>query len=169
LDGLICFFHYKNPLKNAIKKIKYQFVSDIVVPCVDLSTQIWNLEKSYNHLLNEAVLIPSPLHISRKRFRGFNQAELIGKQLANTYKIPLHDDMIQRIRVTTPQVEVRNRKNRVMNMKGVFMIKRPIHYDIPHTVLFVDDVFTTGATMKEATKVLKHAGVTCVWGIALAR
>ncbi len=151
LDGLTGFFHYDGPVKKAIKAIKYRYISKLASEFVSLIPDI---------KLPKGILIPIPLHVSRFRYRGFNQAEEFGKLL----QIPMRTDILRRTKATPPQAEMK-RKERLENMKNVFRVDALPHQRI---VLF-DDVFTTGATMRSAANVLKRAGAEFVWAVTMAR
>lgn len=154
LDGLTSFFHYEGIIQKAIKAIKYRFVSD-------LASEFMNLVPSQSIIYDpRSILVPIPLHPSRLRFRGFNQAEELGKFL----QIPMRTDLIIRIKKTIPQVEVNDKEKRLANMKNVFEAQGK-----EDNVLLFDDVFTTGATMRSAALVLKRAGAKRVWGMTMAR
>lgn len=112
------------------------------------------------------VLYPLPLHEQRQRWRGFNQAEVMGKYLSKRLKVPLAHGLLIRHTQRTPQAEIKTRSERLKNAQGIFSLAAK--NSPPHIVLF-DDVWTTGATMKEAAKILKRGGVEKVWGFTLAR
>jgi ComF family protein len=118
----------------------------------------------------QSVFVPIPLHPSRRRPRGFNQAEIIAKVLSKRFTIPVRTDILKRVRKTVPQVEMKNRQERLSNMKGVFMVNnKNISKVKQSTVILVDDVYTTGATMQSACEALKRAGVKTVWGLTIAQ
>lgn len=151
LDGLTSFFHYEGIIQKAIKAIKYRFISDLASEFISLVP---------TNQIPQGVLIPIPLHPSRLRFRGFNQAEELGK----FFGLPMRTDLITRTKKTVPQVEMSDKKQRLENMKNVFVAEGKVD-----SVLLFDDVFTTGATMRAATMVLKRAGAKTVWGMTMAR
>lgn len=155
IDGLTSFFHYDGVVQKGIKAIKYRGVSDLAEEFVDLTS--FKADSRFRG--NDMILIPIPLHATRYRARGFNQAEVLGTYL----HIPMRTDILYRTKQTKSQAEM-NRKERLENMKNVFDI-RPISGNI---VLF-DDVFTTGATMRSAASVLKRAGAKRVWALTMAR
>lgn len=111
------------------------------------------------------LLIPVPLHPSRLRQRGFNQALELAKPLGRHFAIPLDRHSCQRIRPTPPQHQLKQRQRR-RNIRAAFHIVRPIAAD--HVAL-VDDVVTTGSTVNELARCLKRAGVARVDVWALAR
>lgn len=168
MDGLTSFFYYKDVVRKAIQSIKYRFVSDIVdelISAVPLSGyEIYQARKQKN-----ISVAPIPLHRERYRFRGFNQSELLGKKVAQLLDIPVCVNLLTRTVYSDPQVSMKKRKDRLKNIQHSFQIT-------PHTtisknmgVLLFDDVFTTGATMREAASVLKRAGISFVWGVTIAR
>jgi len=151
LDGLTSFFHYDGPVKKAIKAIKYRYVSDLAEEFVSLLS----IPEFKNY-----VLIPIPLHSTRLRDRGFNQAEVLGSLL----RIPMRTDILRRTRATMPQAEIKEKKTRLENMKNSFASR-----EIWGNIVLFDDVCTTGATLRNAAGALKRAGARHVWAMTLAR
>lgn len=113
-----------------------------------------------------ALLIPVPLHRTRLRERGYNQALVLARPLAQALGIPLRHDLLERTKATPPQTGL-NAKARRRNLGGAFAIAPSIA--LPAHVALFDDVMTTGATLREATRVLLKAGVARVDVWALAR
>lgn len=120
------------------------------------------------------ILAPVPLHSKRKRERGFNQAELLAlglsRELARIKKGPrprVDADCLRRTRATTPQTGL-SLQARKENVRNVFDVHRPerVH---GRTVVLVDDVMTTGATLSACAGALKKAGACTVLGLTLAR
>ena len=110
------------------------------------------------------VLVPVPLHRSRLRKRGFNQAALLAGHIGRALAIPVRTDLVQRIRATRPQKELlyRERQN---NLKGAFKIS---HYDVDlKKIILVDDIYTTGSTVDEIAGELLKAGAEEVYFISL--
>jgi ComF family protein len=116
---------------------------------------------------SDFILVPIPLSKKKLRWRGFNQAEEIARELANFLKIPLISDCLVKIKETKDQVEL-SEKERRENVKGVFFVKNKEEI-VGRNILLVDDVFTTGATMEEAARVLKEAGAEKIVGIVIAK
>jgi ComF family protein len=116
---------------------------------------------------SDFVLVPIPLSKKKLKWRGFNQAEEIAKELANFLKIPLISDCLVKLKETKDQVEL-SEKERRENVKGVFFVKNKEKI-FGRNILLVDDVFTTGATMEEAARVLKEAGAKEIVGIVAAK
>jgi len=180
LDGLMSFFRYDNVVKKATKQIKYRYVTDIVSELINFipgsSFSIFQKLRTKNYELRTMYLVPIPLHPSRFRFRGFNQAEVIAQALRKRLNIPVKTNMLIRTKKTTPQVEMKDRDKRLANMKDVFEVKKQTmnNYELRTTnqelnIILVDDVFTTGATLRSAASVFKHHGAKFVWGVTLAQ
>lgn len=112
------------------------------------------------------VIVPVPLHRSRLRHRGYNQALELAKPLAKALDIALLRDALHRVRVTAAQTELTAVERR-RNVRGAFAAS--LDGAPPRHVALLDDVFTTGATLAECTRVLKRAGVQRVDVWALAR
>ena len=109
---------------------------------------------------------PVPLHPTRLRERGFNQAELIAKILAQKINIPL-GCALERIRYTTTQTAF-DRIERMENLRGAFRLRKKIGVRGLH-VLLVDDILTTGSTLSECARVLREAGARSVYAVTAAR
>jgi ComF family protein len=113
------------------------------------------------------LIVPVPLHVKRLRSRGFNQAILLGEVLAREWQIPLHRQAMRRIRWTEPQINLTAEQRRD-NVKGAFRVSDPAAV-AGKRVLLVDDVFTTGSTAEECSKVLKKSGAAEVTVVTVAR
>ena len=112
------------------------------------------------------VIVPMPLHWRKRLQRGFNQAELLGRQVSNRTGIPLVNALKRRKR-TDPQAGL-TRAQRRTNVAGAFEVRRPADVQGRH-VLLIDDVLTTGATASACSAVLKRAGASRVTVLTLAR
>jgi ComF family protein len=113
-----------------------------------------------------ALLIPVPLHAGRLRERGYNQALELAKPLARAFAIPLRSDALMRIRATPAQSNL-DAKTRRRNLRGAFDIVD--NAALPAHVAVIDDVMTTGATLRECVRTLRRVGVARVDVWALAR
>ncbi len=112
------------------------------------------------------VIVPVPLHARRLRERGFNQSLLLAKELSKSTKAPV-DYMNLKKRVDTPQQARCDAEERRRNVRGAFEVRRPGAFK-GAVVLLVDDVYTTGATIKECASTLKKDGAK-VMALTLAR
>jgi len=101
-------------------------------------------------------LVPIPLHPTRLRRRGYDQALELAKPLARALRVPLRDDLLQRVRATAAQSE-RDAAARRRNVRGAFAVVPGVV--LPRHIALVDDVMTTGATLHAAARALRRAGV----------
>jgi ComF family protein len=112
------------------------------------------------------VIVPVPLHTRRLRERGYNQAALLARELGKGVGLPVLEDAVARVRYTSPQVDL-NAEERKENVQGAFHC--PTDRVAGKSVLLVDDVYTTGATLEACSLALKQRGVLTVWALTLAR
>jgi ComF family protein len=110
------------------------------------------------------LLAPVPLHPRRLRWRGFNQAILLARAFP---EVPLAQEVLVRRRPTLPQVQLSPQERRT-NVKGAFVVLKPENIE-GKAVLLVDDVYTTGATVKECARTLRRAGAGTVEVLTVAR
>jgi competence protein ComFC len=163
LDGLVAPFRYEGVVRKAILALKYKFASEVATELAGVLCPFF-----HNSLFMIGTLVPIPLHWHRENWRGFNQSAEVGKLVAAKMNWKSAPDLLVRKKITTPQVELDSKK-RLENVRGVFSLN-PNYCLVPNAYcLLFDDVWTTGATMKEACKVLKRHGVKKVWGVAIAR
>ncbi len=115
--------------------------------------------------LKPDALIPVPIHTSKKKARGYNQAEVLADELGKYLHIPVKKDFIKRVRKTAPMkdLSVQERQN---NLKKAFKI---CHNDVKlNTIIIVDDIYTTGSTVDTMAEELRKAGVKHIYFAALA-
>ncbi|MFQ5543002.1 MAG: ComF family protein [Nitrospiria bacterium] len=151
---------YDGPLAEAIRSFKYhrqnnfsKYFAELLWP--DISA------------LRVDLVMAIPLHISRLRIREFNQSLLLAKWLSCWLGAKLMIDGMRRVRKTRPQVGL-SKKERMKNIRGSFILSRPEGIQ-KKRILLVDDVYTTGATLKEGAKILIQNGASEVIVTAAAR
>ncbi|MBR1598313.1 MAG: ComF family protein [Lachnospiraceae bacterium] len=110
-------------------------------------------------------IVPVPVHPHKKRIRGYNQAELIANQLSKAINVPVYPDYLVRSEDTNPQKELDDRE-RMKNLKNAFIISENVVK--LNTVLLVDDIYTSGATMEACTEALFKAGVSKAYCTSVA-
>ncbi len=111
-------------------------------------------------------IVPVPLHPTRERERGFNQADLLARSLSLRADVPVRRSL-RRIRYTTTQTR-HDRDERMENLRGAFRLRK--RADVRNArVLLVDDILTTGSTLSECADVLKKAGALSVYAVTVAR
>lgn len=163
LDGVVSAFPYKNPgVKKLIQLFKYKFIKDLYLGLAKLLS----LELENNELVGhfqKFTIIPVPLHKLRINWRGFNQSELLSLELAKQIITPLDVNLVQRIKNTKPQVNLK-KDDRKENIKNAFQVNGKALGNY----LIIDDVITTGSTLNEIARVLKKAGANQVWAATIA-
>jgi ComF family protein len=110
-------------------------------------------------------IVPVPVHHTRRRERGYNQAEIIGEALAEKVGLPMDKKVLKRLRKTTTQTKL-SKRIRGKNISGAFMAEGDLS---GKRILLLDDVFTTGSTVNECSKALLAAGAAEVRVLTAAR
>lgn len=173
LDGLWSLGIYQGSLKRAIQKLKYEpsLVKDFAPVLANIIIDYW--EKYQPHIFDlirknkNWVIIPVPLHWFRENDRGFNQSALIGQILSKKLGLA-YCDALKRIRYTKSQVKLK-KKDRRRNIRNAFALSPDCNLFPVTCVLLIDDVWTTGSTLRECCNVLKRNGAKAVWALTLAR
>lgn len=154
LGGRVSLWKYTGGIRKVITGLKYKFASEIVKELAEHAAKKISEKKLF--FPKNSVLVPIPLYWHRKNWRGFNQSEEIGKLIAEKIGWGFDKDLLVRKASKKPQAGLK-REKRVTNIKGVFsLIKSP---DKNTPIILFDDVWTTGSTVKEATRILKEKGV----------
>src|SRR3989344_4652627 len=161
LNGVRIAANYQDlVLKKALWMLKYRGVKQLAKPLAELiKERVWKKLETGDWLI-----VPVPLSKKKLRHRGYNQAELIAKELSDNVRA----DILFKKFHTKSQVEVKDKEERLANIIDSFEIKNPEKIK-GKKIILIDDVLTTGATMREAKKVLKQAGAKKVVGVAVAR
>jgi len=157
---------YGGAVARAITRMKYEERPDLARPLGDL---LWRALEPRRGSLEGAVVVPVPLHPSRLAERGFNQSALVARRVARHLRTPFAPRALARIRETQQQA-VLDRAARVANVAGAFEARsvRGSALVRGRTVLLVDDVATTGATLDACEKALARGGATGVFRAVLA-
>jgi ComF family protein len=169
LDRIISATEYRNPLiRDLIKSFKYHYVQELAEP---LSLLLVETLKSFDLELkaSDYLIIPVPLHGRKLRHRGFNQAELLAKIVANYFNLPIEANILKRIVPTSPQANIKNVEKRKTNLQNIFEVNPDSGSIKEKTIILIDDVATTGATLIEAAKVLKSNGAKEIWALTVAK
>lgn len=153
-------FRYAWPLDRL--ESRFKFGADLAAGRV-LST-LWQRESMPRDLPD--LIVPVPLHRTRLRQRGYNQALELALPLARHLRLPLKHGLLLRTRGTAAQTELGAIERR-RNVRGAFAVREGVTW--PAQVALLDDVMTTGATLTECCRVLRRAGVQRVDVWALAR
>ena len=156
---------YRNEAARAlIYELKFSRHPAAAVPLADL---IADYTRALPLPLIGALLVPIPLHPRRERERGFNQAELIAKRLTETASAELAP-VLERVKDTPPQTTLKDYEARKKNMERCFRVAHPERV-AGRTVIVLDDVSTSGATLREAARALREAGAKKIVGLVFAK
>ena len=172
VDQLLVAADYKTPLvQNALKLMKYQFIADMATSLSILLTRFirsLTQNRAQDVFGDNALVVPVPLHPRRLRWRGFNQSELLAESLAEHFLLQTDALTLNRVRQTMPQADIQEREQRLDNVSDVFSCAHP--EDVRgRSILLIDDVCTTGATLNECARVLKENGAKRVVALVVAR
>jgi len=162
LDGVRAACRFDGLARQAIHELKYRGVRSRADLLADFVVQPIEARP-----LSMELLIPVPLSDRRRRERGFNQAELIAQALAGRIGVPIAADCLRRGRHTAPQVG-QNAADRSTNVAGAFICSAPGAV-CGRRVGIVDDVMTTGSTLRACADALRAAGAARVFGVVVAR
>ena len=157
---------HADPLQSAIHALKYEGRVELA-PSLARYLRAVTMEAPWPDILSGVDgIVPVPLHKDRLRERGFNQAGLLAAGIAVETDSPVLDKAIVRVHATLSQVGL-SREERAVNVLGKFTANTELV--MGKSLLLVDDVYTTGATMRESAAALREAGAGAVFGLALAR
>ncbi len=155
---------YEGLIVEAISRFKYGGVTRLARPLGFFLAEYRDPEFPF---CDFDLILPVPLHPGRLRQRGFNQSLLLARYLSRKHSIPLDFTALQRSRPTQPQTQLSG-SERQANVRGAFEVRKPEGV-AEKEILLIDDVFTTGATVRECAKVLLRAGAKQVDVLTLAR
>jgi ComF family protein len=162
LELAVAAFAYEGPLRRALADLKYGSAAKVATPLADRAAASLAM---LTDLAADAALVPVPVHADRLRQRGYNQAALLAAALARRRSLPVAD-LLERRRATTQQHRL-DRAARLRNLRDAFAVRA--HARPPPTVILVDDILTTSATLEACAGVLRASGTTRVLGFAVAR
>jgi len=168
-ERFLAAFPYRGPARCLVQALKYKRLR--AVARIMAGLLIGELHEMGIEFGPQAQVVPIPLSFWRKSSRGFNQAELLARALGEDLRLEFRPDLLRRVRDTSSQVSL-TRSERQANVRGVFAISAELHGEpacAGRDILLVDDVVTTGATAREATRTLKKAGAGQVWVLAFAQ
>lgn len=162
-DFVVSVFEYDGLVRDSLRRYKfhnkpsyYRTYSRLLADRLRRMTDIDRYE----------AVLSVPLHSERERTRGYNQSLLISKALAKELKLPECSYALRRVKNTGAQ-SLLGKSGRHENVRDAFLVKSSDELD-GKSVLLVDDIFTTGATVQECSKALKSAGVSEVTAAVMA-
>ena len=158
LDAVFRVFRYEGLMQRVIKAVKYRFRQQLLGECVGEYGK-WQV------FMRVDGVVPVPLHRVRENWRGFNQAKVLAEILAENWGVEMLE-VVKRKRATRPVAEM-GKKERKKEILGAFELTNR-ELVMGKRLVVVDDVVTTGGTMKEVARILKEGGARWVGGWALA-
>lgn len=167
LDGLTVAFRYEGIVKKLLKQLKYApWFTDVTKTIVHLASKQNSSLAFQQFIATKPFIVPVPLHWMKQWARGYNQSTLLSNKYSRVFNLSTAE-VLQRRKKTKPQYGL-GKEERIQNMNDAFSIK-PNSVVAGRTVLLVDDIWTTGTTLRACAKVLKRNGVTSVWALTIAR
>lgn len=161
VDRVNTYFKYQDQLRQLLKETKYRRREDFLLYLLDRFDSYIDLDDDIN------MIVPVPLSVARFEDRGFNQAQTIAEWLSAKFSRPMDSRSLVRLKDTPAMYEL-SRPQRIDELHGAFAITAPDIFS-GWSVLLVDDILTTGATMMSCAAILREAGAQNVRGFALAR
>ena len=162
-DYQIKILKYENIIRDKI--INYKF-NEKAYLYKTFAKIILKNKKIYGFLKKYDIIMCVPMHIKKKMLRGYNQSELIAKELAKKLQIEKQFNNLVKIKDTKKQSTL-TKEQRKINLKNAFQIKNSEKVKTKKVILF-DDIYTTGSTVEECSKVLKRVGVSSIAVVTLA-
>jgi ComF family protein len=157
---------YQGVLKRAIAAFKYENHPEIAKPL-----GYWLAESWLNYpalAIEKLTVVPVPLHREKLKKRGFNQAELLAESFCELTGLPLQRQGLERVKNTKPLFDL-SPNERQDEMKSALILGKGFRARHPgRSVLLVDDIYTSGTTIKSATEALNRAGIKVYGTVAIA-
>jgi len=160
--------NFNDPIRNLIHQLKYRHWKSAEQPIAKIINIYLKNLKLTNQQIKNFIVVPIPLHKNREQDRGFNQAALIGKNIADNLDLPFRKNLLLRIKETKIQAELKDWEQRKTNLENAFQISEPTTL-LGKNILLVDDVYTSGATINEAVRILKENGVKKIIAMVVAK
>lgn len=158
---------YSGTLKRALSALKYENQSQLARPLGHWLAQTW-LKSPVAAKAKKLLVIPIPLHPAKLQQRGYNQAELIARSFCQFTGYKEQPFSLERVRATEAQFGL-SAQEREQNLTDAFVIgKSRLHRLTSSSVLLLDDIYTTGATVRSAAQTLQRQGIRVEGVVAIA-
>ena len=161
---LISILKYEGIIRDKILQYKFEdkpYIYKTFAKIVLKNKKVCGLLKKYD------IIIPVPIHKKRKLQRGYNQTQLIAKEISKNIDIKLCNNVLVKIKNTIAQSKL-NKNKRKQNIKGAFKILNSEKIQDKNILLF-DDIYTTGSTVNECSKILTRAGAKRIGVLTIAK
>lgn len=170
LTRLYAAYSYRQAaVVDLVKLAKYRFVRSAGAVSGELLADFLEASGLARGLAGDCLVVPVPLHPRRRRWRGFNQAELLSRSLAGRFGWQHEPSILKRLKDASPQASL-GRPERQRDLSSYFVVPPAAAPGLRgRRVVLVDDVATSGATMEACAKALRRAGARSVYGLALLR
>ena len=148
------FFKYQELIRSQIIALKFEEKAYIykTIGCF-----LKKMQKSFENLKIYDIIIVAPVSNKRKKERGYNQSELLAKEISRIIKVPITKNVLYKTKNTVPQSTL-NKEQRKINAKGVYEIKN-CQKIINQKILLIDDIYTTGSTINECSRLIVQQGI----------
>ncbi len=160
-NGAFALFNLRGAGQKLVYAFKFYGRPELARPFADLANELIR-----NEGLDIDMIVPVPLHWSRCFTRGYNQAALFCEELARLAEIKFRP-VLRRVKRTRQQARL-DRDQRRKNLSGAFVLRSGVELR-GKTILLVDDVMTTGATLTAATKAFENAGIKAIYTLVIGR
>jgi competence protein ComFC len=164
-DKMRSVYLYKDPPRSLILKFKY---SNRTFLARDFALAMCETMKSHSFYSGTDFIIPVPINIVRRIKRGYNQTELLANEISRETNIPALNNVLFRSKITKPQFKL-SKSERWKNIENSFFVQNNNSVIKDKTILLIDDIVTTSATVSSCSLVLKTAGAKKVYVLTLAR
>jgi ComF family protein len=162
LDGIRAPFKFEGVIREAIHQLKYKNLRSIATT---IAAYLYDYSTSAS--IPAEVLVPVPLHIKRLKERGYNQSELIAKELGSRLNLPVECNSLIRNKYILPQAKTQSIEERRKNVIQSFTCQSCALQG--KKVLLIDDVYTSGATLEACASAIKTVKPVSIWGLVAAR
>lgn len=172
LSGVFVAVDYKSTIKKVVYSYKYE---PYIYTLSDILSRLMYESFVQNEILQQVLMSSEnvwitcvPLHEKRLKERGYNQSEKLGERLSESLNLRFNPKIMKRTRDTIPQFKLK-KEERAKNIAGAFNLNVKYRGKLSgKTIFIVDDVFTSGATLRECGKLLKKEGAKEVYGLILS-
>ncbi|PZV16891.1 MAG: ComF family protein [Pseudanabaena sp.] len=160
---------YDGALKRAIAACKYDNHPEIMETIAAKIADTWKRSANTNYPnFKKIPVIPIPLHDKKLKSRGFNQAEVLARRFCDLTTMPCKPQLLQRVKDTKAQMQTKSIQEREENLSRAFTVPSSQKSHHRNVILF-DDIYTTGATIREAISTLAASNIGVLGVIVLAR
>ncbi len=163
-DALICFFKYEGFIRKLLLEYKFRekpFLYKTIFKMILKQEFLFKFLSSYD------TIIPIPIGKKRRNERGYNQSELIAREIANLINLEYKDNCLIKVKNIIEQSKL-NREQRILNIQGAYILQNGRKLKGKKIVL-LDDIYTTGSTVNECSRILVEAKPKSICVLTIAK